>query len=182
MKLTSGGVKQSACSPIKCGVSPSLREQCGDNHINESTSNKLDSSGWLCEGEEKASLAPHPTAGCRSLVEHLCKHKTSSSALSGLQQNVSSEQALNQLCLALGGTLCWSHVSLSLIAHDRVATSKFKSLGLKSSTVSHIAEWNQCTTTGATSRIYYWKVLNILHFTALLWHQNTEMSHQWGDL
>lgn len=75
---------------------------------------------WLC----RKNL--HPAAG-RSLVEHLSKHKTSSSALGGLQRNVSSEQALNQLCLALRGTLCWSHVGLSLIAHDRVATSKFKS-------------------------------------------------------
>lgn len=102
----------------------------------------------ICQADygKKSSLALHPTAG-RSLMEHLCKHKTSSSALCGLQRNVSSKQALNQLCLALGGTLCWSYVGLSLIAHDRVATSKFKSSGLKSFIVSHIAKWNHCKTT-----------------------------------
>lgn len=75
------------------------------------SNNKLDLLGRLREEKERDNkknrrLWPaHPTAGCRSLVEHLCKHKTSSPALDGLQQNVSSEQALNQLCLALGGPL-----------------------------------------------------------------------------
>lgn len=30
------------CSPIKSGTSLSLQEQFGDNHVNESTNNKLD--------------------------------------------------------------------------------------------------------------------------------------------
>lgn len=103
------------------------------NNVVIITSMNRQTISWICQGKAKktpkTSQALHPAAGCTSLVEHLCKHKTSSSALSGLQQNVSSEQALNQLCLAPGGTLCWSYVGLSLIAHDRVATSKFKKVG-----------------------------------------------------
>ena len=38
----SGGVKRSACPPIKSDTDLSLQEQCSDNHINESTNNKLD--------------------------------------------------------------------------------------------------------------------------------------------
>lgn len=64
--------------------------------------------------------------GCRSGEEHLCKHETSW-CLRGLQRNISSEQALNQLCLALGGAeLCRRRAGLPLVAHDRVATSKFE--------------------------------------------------------
>lgn len=109
--------------------SDSLRSQC--KSVNWQTfswicADNFDKEGKKTKQKFKKTNAPvlRPTAG-RGLVEHLCKHKTSSSALSGLQRNVSSEQALNQLCLALRGTLCWSHVGLSLIAHDRVATSQF---------------------------------------------------------
>lgn len=42
MKLTSGGVRQSMCSPSKSGASLSLREQCGHNHLGALTNNKLD--------------------------------------------------------------------------------------------------------------------------------------------
>lgn len=66
---------------------------------------QIDNVSNLQGGKGKKTLVLQYTAG-KSLVEHLCKHKTSSSALSGLQRNVSSEQALNQLCLALRGALC----------------------------------------------------------------------------
>lgn len=41
MKLAKGGIKQGERSPIKSGSSLSQQKQCGDNHINESTNNKL---------------------------------------------------------------------------------------------------------------------------------------------
>lgn len=128
MKATrGGGVERSACfAKLNLTVFDHNANQWIGKHLAGFVLITLIKRGKKTKQKFKKTNAPvlRPTAG-RGLVEHLCKHKTSSSALSGLQRNVSSEQALNQLCLALRGTLCWSHVGLSLIAHDRVATSQF---------------------------------------------------------
>lgn len=148
MRLTRDGIKRQVCVH-QLNLAPA--RHYGNNAAIITSMNRQTIS-WICQADlenekkKKTLWLRSPIAG-RSLVEHLCKHKTSSSALGGLQRNVSSTQALNQLCLALGGTLCWSHVGLSLIAHDRVATSKFKSSGLKSFIMQHIAESNHSTTT-----------------------------------
>lgn len=100
-KVTSGGIE-----PSVAWVPPG-RDRCKSWKLTNYVS------GLLGGSKKKHTLVLQYTAG-KSLVEHLCKHKTSSSALGGLQRNVSSEQALNQLCLAPQGSpvlIPWRPVS-----------------------------------------------------------------------